>query len=101
MEKLSRLTRALWAKSDPPKSLWHHMLDSGLCAVQLAEDCRFSGAIARAAELFALTRQETVSLIAYLCALHDGYGKAAPAFQKKRRGAGRPFCTRGHDLHAG
>ena len=28
------------------------MLDSGLCAVQLAEDCRFSGAIARAAELF-------------------------------------------------
>ena len=95
MEKLSRLTRALWAKSDPPKSLWHHMLDSGLCAVQLAEDCRFSGAIARAAELFALTRQETVSLIAYLCALHDGYGKAAPRVPEKRRGAGRPFCTRG------
>ena len=95
MEKLSRLTRALWAKSDPPKSLWHHMLDSGLCAVQLAEDCRFSGAIARAAELFALTRQETVSLIAYLCALHDGYGKAAPAFQKKDAALAAPFAQEG------
>ena len=84
MERLSILTRSLWAKSAPVKSLWHHMLDAGLCAAQLIEEQRFAGAVRRVAELFSLSPQEAKALIAYLCALHDS-GKASPAFQKKTR----------------
>ena len=94
MEQLPLLTRSLWAKSSPVKSLWHHMLDTGLCAAQLVEEDRFAGALRRAAEFFSLSTQETKALIAYLCALHD-YGKASPAFQKKDASLAAPFVQEG------
>ena len=94
MERLSFLTRSLWAKSSPVKSLWHHMLDTGLCAAQLIEEQRFAGVLRRIAELFSLSTQETKALIAYLCALHD-YGKASPAFQKKDAALAAPFAQEG------
>ena len=94
MERLPLLTRSLWAKSSPVKSLWHHMLDTGLCAAQLVEEDRFAGALRRAAEFFSLSTQETKALIAYLCALHD-YGKASPAFQKKDASLAAPFVQEG------
>ena len=94
MERLPLLTRSLWAKSSPVKSLWHHMLDTGLCAAQLVEEDRFAGALRRAAELFSLSPQETKALIAYLCALHDS-GKASPAFQKKDAALAAPFAQEG------
>ena len=58
MERLPLLTRSLWAKSDPVKSLWHHMLDTGLCAAQLVEEDRFAGVLRRTAELFRFPRRK-------------------------------------------
>ena len=94
MERSTVLTRSLWAKSAPVKSLWHHMLDAGLCAAQLIEEQRFAGALRRVAELFSLSPQEAKALIAYLCALHDS-GKASPAFQKKDAALAAPFAQEG------
>ena len=76
--------RLLWAKASPSyKSLWHHMIDSGFCAARLAEDPRFLCATHLIATCFDIGNQEAVRLIAYLAAMHDCYGKAHPAFQKK------------------
>ena len=76
--------RLLWAKASPSyKSLWYHMIDSGVCAARLAEDPRFLCATRLISDYFDIGKQETVSLIAYLAAMHDCYGKAHPAFQKK------------------
>ena len=76
--------RLLWAKASPSyKSLWHHMIDSGFCAARLAEDPRFLCATHLIATHFGLENQEAIRLIAYLASMHDCYGKAHPAFQKK------------------
>ena len=95
MAQLSSLARILWAKPTPAKSLWHHMLDTGLCAAQLADEPRFMGSVQRTAELFALSTPDAKALIAYLCASHDGYGKASPAFQKKDTSLAAPFVEAG------
>lgn len=74
----------LWAKASPSyKSLWHHMIDSGFCAARLAEDARFLCGTKLIATYFDIGVQEAIDLIAYLAAMHDCYGKAHPAFQKK------------------
>ena len=93
---LPPLARKLWAKSSPtPKTLWRHMLDSGLCAMQLAEEARFGAAVKEVAQQFALSCEEAKRLIAYLAAIHDGYGKASPAFQKKDASLAEPFFENG------
>ena len=71
------------------------MLDTGLCAAQLADEPRFMGSVQRTAELFALSTPDAKALIAYLCASHDGYGKASPAFQKKDTSLAAPFVEAG------
>ena len=76
--------RLLWAKASPScKSLWHHMIDSGFCAARLAEDPRFLCGTQLLAAYFDIKAQQAVDLVAYLAAMHDCYGKAHPAFQKK------------------
>ena len=93
---LPPLARKLWAKSSPtPKTLWRHILDSGLCAMQLAEEARFGAAVKEVAQQFALSCEEAKRLIAYLAAIHDGYGKASPAFQKKDASLAEPFFENG------
>lgn len=76
--------RLLWAKASPSyKSLWHHMIDSGFCAARLAEDPRFLCGTQLIAAYFDIEEQQAIDLVAYLAAMHDCYGKAHPAFQKK------------------
>ena len=64
MERSTVFTRSLWAKSAPVKSLWHHMLDAGLCASQLIEEQRFAGALRRVAGLVSLSPHEAKALVA-------------------------------------
>lgn len=91
---LSPLARSLWAKADPvPKSLWHHMLDTGMCASCLMEEARFHSAVSLIAELLKLNTSQAKRLIVYLAANHDGYGKASPAFQKKVPALAKPFLN--------
>lgn len=88
--------RLLWAKASPTyKSLWHHMIDSGFCATRLAEDPRFLCATRLIAYYFNIGKQEAVSLIGYLASMHDCYGKAHPAFQKKSMNDAAPFMQSG------
>ena len=81
---LSNFSRVLWGKASPSyKSLWHHMIDSGVCAKTLACGWRFKSAVRILAETLRISEAETTHLIAYVAAIHDCYGKAHPAFQKK------------------
>lgn len=83
-QSAKELARALWAKAAPSyKSLWHHIVDSGVCAAALASDLRFKSATLLLADLLSLSEDETIRFVAYDAALHDCYGKAHPAFQKK------------------
>lgn len=81
---LADFSHALWGKASPSyKSLWHHMIDSGACAKTLACSWRFKSAVHVLAEALRISEEETARLIAYVAAIHDCYGKAHPAFQKK------------------
>lgn len=83
-QSTKELARMLWAKAAPSyKSLWHHIVDSGVCAATLASDLRFKSATMLLADLLDLTEDETIRFVAYDAAIHDCYGKAHPAFQKK------------------
>ncbi len=71
----------LWAKSDPYKSLIHHMTDTGCCTyVLLTESCA-SAVLPRLEQVTALSQPEIIGITAYLSALHD-IGKCHPVFQK-------------------
>lgn len=59
------------------------MIDSGACAKTLACSWRFKSAVHVLAEALRISEEETARLIAYVAAIHDCYGKAHPAFQKK------------------
>lgn len=83
---LADFSHALWGKASPSyKSLWHHMIDSGACAKALACGWRFKSAVHVVAETLGISEADTIQLIAYAAAIHDCYGKAHPAFQKKSR----------------
>lgn len=90
--ELPPLARQLWAKAgEKPKSLWHHMLDAGLCAAALTNDPRFRSGVLLAADSLEISEEEAKRLIAYLAAVHDCYGKASPGFQKKDDDLSLPF----------
>ena len=86
------LARKLWGKTTPAsKSLWNHMIDSGVCGAALANDCRFNCAVQLLEDLLKISKIEVVRLISYAAAIHDCYGKAHPAFQKKSIEDASPF----------
>lgn len=86
------LARKLWGKTIPAsKSLWNHMIDSGVCGAALANDCRFNCAVRLLGDLLKISKIEVVRLISYVAAIHDCYGKAHPAFQKKSIEDASPF----------
>lgn len=83
-QSTKELARMLWAKAAPSyKSLWNYIVDSIVCAATLASDLRFRSATMLLADLLDLTEEETIRFVAYDAAIHDCYGKAHPAFQKK------------------
>ncbi len=73
----------IWAKLNPYKSLIHHMIDTGACAIILLNTC-FQSSSEKMADATGLSKSEVISLSAYCAALHD-IGKCHPAFQVKAK----------------
>lgn len=79
----------LWGKTDKdhPESpdyhplLWH-MLDSGIAAQQLLENCLSQSFLTQISGLLQLGTEEAIRLLSYWVSLHD-IGKAGPEFQRK------------------
>lgn len=72
--------RDLWAKTDPYKALWQHMLDVGYTAYALLTQTSYSMALERIAAWMNCTPDEVLPFVCYVAALHD-IGKCHPAFQ--------------------
>lgn len=73
----------LWAKTNPFKALWQHMLDSGFVAQALLTQTSYHGTLKRIAGWLGCDEKEAVVFICYVVALHD-IGKCHPVFQGKR-----------------
>lgn len=72
----------LWAKSNPPKRLFTHMLETGLVTKVLLEDSICNALLNNLADNFELSTEETKNLFCYISSLHD-IGKCHPLFQGK------------------
>ncbi|GHS96999.1 CRISPR-associated endonuclease/helicase Cas3 [Synergistales bacterium] len=79
-QKISHITEALWAKSNPRKSLITHMLETGHTAQVLLEEGALRPVLPLLADWLSLTLEQTLSLVGYIAGLHD-IGKAHPMFQ--------------------
>lgn len=78
--EISHLAEALWAKSNPPKNLITHMLETGHTAQILLKEGALRPVLPLLAEWLSLTPEQTLSLVGYVAGLHD-IGKAHPMFQ--------------------
>ena len=74
--------RNLWAKTEPYKPLWQHMLDVGLTAKALMEESRYSVLLENICRWLGTERSKCIAFICYIAAMHD-IGKCHPAFQQK------------------
>ena len=71
----------LWGKSNPYKSLLHHMMDAGACAYALVSTGCARNNLLFIASSLKLDQDDCLDLICYLAMLHD-IGKAHPDFQR-------------------
>lgn len=76
------LREKLWAKSDPFKPLWMHLLETGLVAQQLVEEGCFYPLGLELQRYLECSEMDMLSLVGYIAAVHD-IGKAAGPFQEK------------------
>ncbi|MBR6186628.1 MAG: CRISPR-associated helicase Cas3' [Clostridia bacterium] len=72
----------LWAKSNPPKNLLTHMLETGCCAEAFLSAPSSRSALSFLTEQWHCEKEDAVAFSAYLAALHD-LGKAMPHFQRQ------------------
>ncbi len=72
--------RELWAKTDPYKALWQHMLDVGYVAHALLTQTSYSFALKQIAIWMNCTPDEALPFVSYVAAVHD-IGKCHPVFQ--------------------
>lgn len=76
------LREKLWAKSDPFKPLWMHLLETGIVAQRLVAEGCFHPLGLELCRYLALDEKKMLALVGYIAAVHD-IGKAAGPFQEK------------------
>ena len=82
-EELAReIERTLWAKSEPFKPLWMHLLETGIIAQELISSGCFYPVGDELAENFGMPRKEIENLVGYIGSVHD-LGKCYGYFQKQ------------------
>ncbi|NLB61328.1 MAG: CRISPR-associated endonuclease Cas3'', partial [Clostridiales bacterium] len=72
----------LFGKNNPPVSLHRHLLDTGYCMRALWTSGILKSRIDIISECISFNNEETISVLAYIAAMHD-IGKAHPCFQVK------------------
>ncbi|SFK99684.1 CRISPR-associated helicase, Cas3 family [Lachnospiraceae bacterium KH1T2] len=78
-EKLYKAAVTLWGKADPYKSLLHHMIDAGVCAIEYLSVVNKS-LLELMSEKCNMEHEMLLHVVGYLVACHD-IGKAHPDFQ--------------------
>lgn len=81
-ELYQSLEANLWAKSNPYKPLWMHLLETGVVAQALLKDGSFQPLAHELQRYLSLNEQQVYQLVGYMAAVHD-IGKAFPAFQQQ------------------
>ena len=78
----SLLQEKLWAKSNPYKPLWMHLLEAGIVAQQLVAEGCFYPLGKELCRYLSLDEKDMLALVGYIAGVHD-LGKAAGPFQEK------------------
>lgn len=87
------LREKLWAKSEPFKPLWTHLLETGIVAQRLvAEGCFYPLGL-ELQRYLGMDEAQMLSLVGYIAAVHD-IGKAAGPFQEKLSSDWKDVLTR-------
>lgn len=81
-ELYQSLEAELWAKSNPYKPLWMHLLETGVVAQCLLKNGSFRPLANELQRYLSLNEQQVYQLVGYMAAVHD-IGKAFPAFQQQ------------------
>jgi len=77
---MDELTKKLWGKSNPRKTLLSHMVETGAVAKTLLETSCYSFVLKDISKYFDLSKKEIINTVSFLIALHD-IGKCHPLFQ--------------------
>lgn len=81
--KIDIIKSLLWAKSEPYKSLFTHMAESGMVAQILLKDSCFRPVSLVLQEYLDMDEEQVLSFVGYIVSLHD-IGKIHPAFIGKK-----------------
>lgn len=81
---LEEIADFLWGKSEPYKSLLHHMIDAGICALEYLSSINLP-LLKVMSDSCNLNQDHLCRLVGYLVACHD-IGKAHPNFQFSGQG---------------
>lgn len=81
-ELYQSLQDSIWAKSNPYKPLWMHLLETGVVAQSLLKEGSFRPLAGELQRYLPLDEQQVYRLVGYMAAVHD-IGKAFPAFQQQ------------------
>ena len=81
-ELYESLQENIWAKSNPYKPLWMHLLEAGIVAQSLLEWGSFKPLAKELQRYLPLTEEQVYHWVGYMASVHD-IGKAFPAFQQQ------------------